>query len=121
LRVKAHTAHFCLYNRNSYNKIIEALESAEVPIDEVYRTDPALRLFCTVPHLAKQRPGKSDIESTETNYTHMFDRANEELFKAVDQQLEGFLNENRTFYKKIVIADVLTVACIIAMYLFLPR
>lgn len=120
-KLKGHTTHFCLYNAYSYDKLINALKSSTIVIDELYRTTPTIHTICTVPHLAIQRPSKSDLQDKETDYSDIFQKSNEELFKHTERQLEGFLSYSKQVNSKILIADALVLASILSLWwLFTP-
>lgn len=120
-RVKAHAAHFCLYTKNGYEKIIPQLSILDVPIDAFYRNSNDIRMMCTFPHLAIQQEGQSDIENTHANYNSLFKESNTKLYTLSEKSLEGFLNETNSFYSNILISDILTLVVIFSMYLLFPR
>ena len=77
LKVSGWATQFIMVHEGSYDHLLEALNE-DVKVD-VYYTDHE-RTYCTVPHLAKQAPGISDIENKETDYLNNFERSEETLF-----------------------------------------
>ena len=73
------TAHFCLIHQASYDKFIGDLSKAPIFIDKYYGEDPSVRMFCTVPNLAVQKPGISDIVIDSVDYTICFEDSNKAL------------------------------------------
>lgn len=67
------TTHWVLYNASSYDRMIEWKKTSEPQID-VYMFNK-FRVKVVMPFLAEQFPGFSDIETRETNYGQMFERA----------------------------------------------
>jgi hypothetical protein len=68
--VKGITAHFCLIHEGSYDRFLEDLTGDRpVFVDGYYRQNPDVRMFCTVPSIATQSSGHSDIVGTNTDYT----------------------------------------------------
>lgn len=70
-RAGAYTTHFCLIHNGAYDKILSQYKDG--PIDVYYKAN--MRLWMTNPHIATQRPGPSDIEQGESNYSKLFDDA----------------------------------------------
>lgn len=87
-------AHFYICNSTVYDTIIEQYKPSNeaniVEIDLYYKN--TLRLFSTTPHLAIQKPGKSDNEEEDVNYTPHFTNAEAKLnkFLASQKAVEGF-------------------------------
>jgi len=81
--IKGFTTHFCLVHKATYDIILKGepkdISEFKVPIDVYYSEQ--LRIWTTTPYFAKQRPGKSDIESssTEMDYNSEFDKAEQIL------------------------------------------
>ncbi len=121
LSVKGHTTHFCLYTQNSYTKLIHGIKNTDTVIDSFFRESPTIRCFCTAPHLATQRPSKSDLQDQHTDYAQVFKTSNDDLLKATSVALEGFVNETRTFRTKVVLADLLLVGLLGALHFLLHR
>jgi hypothetical protein len=71
------TAHWILYNESSYDKMIEWKTVRDPQID-VYMYNQ-LRIKVVMPFLAEQAAGFSDIESSDVDYQHMFQRTEEQL------------------------------------------
>lgn len=71
----AYTAHFCLIHRDTYDKILNEYNDEAI---DVYYAEK-LRLWMTIPHIATQRPGLSDIVNGKTNYNKLFDDATRKL------------------------------------------
>jgi hypothetical protein len=109
LNVKGHTTHFCLYNSESYDKLIDGIQKTDTVIDSFYRETPEIRSLCTAPHLATQRASRSDLQEQETNYDEIFRTSNSHLLKVSNAELEGFVNEVKAFHTQIVLADILLV------------
>jgi hypothetical protein len=68
LNVKGNTAHFCLIHEASYDRFLENLTKEPIFVDGYYNLNPHVRMFCTVPHIATQSPGQSDIVGGPTDY-----------------------------------------------------
>jgi hypothetical protein len=115
LNVKGHTTHFCLYNENSYDKLIEGISNSTMVIDGFFRETPSIRTVATAPHLATQRPSKSDLQDSETNYEEIFQKSNRDLLQA-SVQLEGFLQESKVFNNKLVLSDILLILTLVGMW-----
>uniref|UniRef100_A0A6C0B6T4 Glycosyltransferase n=1 Tax=viral metagenome TaxID=1070528 RepID=A0A6C0B6T4_9ZZZZ len=71
------TAHWILYNESSYDKMI-AWKTTRDPQIDVYMYNH-LRIKVVMPFLAEQTIGFSDIESSDVDYHHMFERTEEQL------------------------------------------
>ena len=84
--VKSYGAHFMLINEKAYSKIINSPENE--PIDVFYKK--SMNCLCTLPHIAYQKEGKSDIENTEVNYTNHFTKSSSELTKKLNKHLNGY-------------------------------
>jgi len=82
-QVEAHTTHFCLIHREAYNKILHHMpkdpNKMTIELDSWYRQH--LRLWVTVPFIAIQRPGHSDIQDKNEDYTQRFKDSETELRK----------------------------------------
>uniref|UniRef100_A0A6C0KMW7 Glycosyltransferase n=1 Tax=viral metagenome TaxID=1070528 RepID=A0A6C0KMW7_9ZZZZ len=86
LNIKAFTAHFCLIHSGSYYKILEGLTKEPIFIDRFYKFDPFIRMFCTSPHLAVQKPCVGDTVPEFSDYT--------ECFLDSDNKLTEFIKEH---------------------------
>jgi molybdopterin-guanine dinucleotide biosynthesis protein A len=71
------TTHWTLYNSSVYDKIIEWKNKQDSPID-VYMYKHA-KVFVTLPFLAEQEEGFSNIENRQTDYHTMFENAEKKL------------------------------------------
>jgi hypothetical protein len=76
LKASGWATQFILIHEGSYDHLLDAVDDS-VKID-VYYTDHE-RTYCTVPHLAIQTPGVSDITDNETDYVDNFKRSEETL------------------------------------------
>lgn len=98
------TTHFCLYNSDVYDKIIEKYnpknENTMIEIDLYYQK--TMRMFCTTPFLAVQKPGVSDIVKENMDYTHHFTSSESKLTKFLESQkpVEGFYVGDTIFDNK---------------------
>lgn len=79
LRGKGYTTHFCLYNQPSYTKLLEGIQTSPYVIDGYFMEDPTVRVVYTVPHLAIQASGKSDLQGGVMNYDKEFTDSNTQL------------------------------------------
>jgi GR25 family glycosyltransferase involved in LPS biosynthesis len=84
--VTGYAANFYLVHAASYDRILDGHPPTPAqfkdPID-VYYAD-TFRIWTTVPYLAAQRPGKSDIETERKglmDYTSSFDKAEQKLLR----------------------------------------
>jgi len=78
-QVKALTTHFVLYNRLTYDRILNTYDTENpIPIDNFYR-DNNYRIWTTFPFLAKQSLGFSLIEKIHLDYTRLFEEASKYL------------------------------------------
>lgn len=81
LRVKGATAHFYLVNEHAYDKFIHGLTQRPIVIDELYSLDPSVRMVCTFPHIAVQRPCIGDTSKGEfLDYTQVFQESEQKLY-----------------------------------------
>lgn len=85
--VSGFTTHFCLIHKASYDKILNGYPTDpadfKTQIDVYYAEN--FRIWTTTPFFAKQRPGKSDIGSQETeDYNAFFDKAEKQLLLLTD-------------------------------------
>jgi hypothetical protein len=60
-------AHFCLYPTESYDTLLSEAISRYSMIDAVFKESPNLRVLCTYPFIAFQKPSRSDIVYTIEN------------------------------------------------------
>ena len=118
-KVQGQTTHFCLYNSNVYDTIIGQYEvigdTNTLQIDLYYKK--YLRLFCTTPHLALQRPGTSDIEDEDVDYRKYFMNAEAILKHYMESQLvlEGFSISDQRLTVNFIIASVALVILLTCM------
>jgi hypothetical protein len=74
------SCHFCLINSFTYDKIItNNIVDKMIPIDVTYANK--LRIWSTVPHIATQYEGQSDIIHCVTNHTNKFEESNSLLLQ----------------------------------------
>lgn len=86
--VTGRTSHFCLINIEAYNKILAGYDFTK-DIDVFY--EESLRLCCTVPYIAVQKAGKSDILNRQVNYYDEFEESERKLIEYLKiNQMEGF-------------------------------
>jgi GR25 family glycosyltransferase involved in LPS biosynthesis len=86
--VRGYATNYYLVHAGSYDKILNGYPSDSAafkdPID-VYYAD-TYRIWTTVPYLAAQRPGDSDINEAEatarTDYTNVFEKAEQKLLQS---------------------------------------
>ena len=78
LDVVTYGTQFCLVHAGTYDKILKDVGD-HLKID-VYYTE-SMKTWCTVPHLATQLPGKSDIDGKVTDHSDKFQVAEEILYK----------------------------------------
>jgi len=83
--VKGLYTHFCLYNSNSYDGLIASLYQ-DITIDRFYRSSNSVIVWATVPHLAIQKSGVSDIAYTKVNYENDFSNASQNLSKILTKK-----------------------------------
>jgi hypothetical protein len=77
LKVAGWSTQFILIHEGAYDHLLAAIHE-DMKIDVYYKEKE--RSLCTVPHLAKQAPGISNIENKETDYLNNFERSEETLF-----------------------------------------
>ena len=118
------TTHFCLYNSDVYDKIKEQYnpknENSMIEIDLYYQK--TLRIFCTAPFLAVQKPGVSDIEEESVDYIRQYTNAETTLNEFLESQkpVEGFYNDDTIFNNKtlainFVLMNVLIILALITL------
>ena len=74
-------AHFCLIHSNTYDRIIDIMDfEPDEPCDSLYRS--SMRLWITLPFIAKQYAGYSDISDTHKDSYSEYDDA-EQMLKLV--------------------------------------
>ena len=67
--VDGHSSHSILMRDTFFNKAIEAINSMPYQVDVIYGIlQNSFNCYVTVPHLAFQRNGFSDVEDQEVNY-----------------------------------------------------
>ena len=67
--VKGYTAHFTLINSRVYDKILN-MDANNNKIDVFYSDN--MKIWTSIPYMAFQLPGTSDIENSTTDYTKIF-------------------------------------------------
>ena len=102
LKVQAYTAHFCIYNSNVYDLMIEKSITDEKQVDVIIRDYATI--YCTAPHIAIQRPGKSDIEDKITDYNVHFIKSQTSLQKMVSS------GDSNMFWNKLIIANLVALS-----------
>ncbi len=111
-KMKGYTTHFCLYPATSYDKLIDVISNGNIVIDSLFRDGNSIRLICTVPHIATQRPGKSDIiENSEVNYTEVFSDSSKTLSELINSEksLEGFLQDTKIYNTKMTFMNIIMI------------
>ena len=76
-------AHFCLIHSNTYDGILDIMDvdmEPDEPCDSLYRS--AMRLWITLPFIAKQYAGYSDISDTYKDSYSEYDEA-EQMLKLI--------------------------------------
>jgi hypothetical protein len=74
-------AHFCLIHSNTYDRILDIMDiEPDEPCDSLYRS--SMRLWITLPFIAKQYAGYSDISDTHKDSYSEYDDA-EQMLKLV--------------------------------------
>lgn len=87
-QVKCFAAHFCLYNQKGIRTLLENWSDKE-PYDVFLKN--TVRLWCTVPHIAVQRAGTSDIQNDSVDYEKFFLESHKLLQKSIVLNgVEGF-------------------------------
>ena len=71
-------AHWILYNQSIYDMVIGWEDNDEVWIDKEFQEDGA-RVFVTLPFLATQHIGHSDIQNDSRDYSYLFQDAENRL------------------------------------------
>jgi hypothetical protein len=115
-KMKGYTTHFCLYPQSSYDKLINVIHNGDVVIDSIFKTNHSIRLMCTAPHIATQRPSKSDLQNKEVNYDGVFSDSEKILSQSIisEKSLEGFLQESKVYNNKLTLANIIIIALIFA-------
>ena len=72
--------------------------------------------MCTAPHIATQRPSKSDLQNKEVNYDGVFSDSEKILSQSIisEKSLEGFLQESKVYNNKLTLANIIIIALIFA-------
>ena len=83
------TAHFSLIHQKSYHIILNDITKKPIFIDEYYRDTPHIRMFCTTPQLAIQKPSMSDITGSFADYNLSFIHIDEDLMKFLKEDEES--------------------------------
>lgn len=101
--VRGRTTHFCLINMEAYDKILKGYILTK-DIDVFY--EESIRLWCTVPYIAVQKPGKSDIENKSVNYSEQFVHSEQKLMENLSAHRveEGFKHGGITIFNDHVLA-----------------
>ena len=77
-------AHFCLIHSNTYDRVLDIMDiesgEPEEQCDSLYRK--AMRLWITIPFIAKQYAGYSDISNTHKDSYSEYDEA-EQMLKLI--------------------------------------
>jgi hypothetical protein len=74
-------AHFCLIHSNTYDRILDIMDiEPDEPCDSLYRSN--MRLWITLPFIAKQYAGYSDISDTHKDSYSEYDDA-EQMLKLI--------------------------------------
>ena len=74
-------AHFCLIHSNTYDRIFDIMDiEPDEPCDSLYRS--SMRLWITVPFIAKQYAGYSDISDNHKDSYSEYDEA-EQMLKLI--------------------------------------
>ena len=115
-KMKGYTTHFCLYPQSSYDKLINVIHNGDAVIDSIFKTNLSIRLICTAPHIATQRPSKSDLQNKEVNYGGVFSDSEKTLSQSIisEKSLEGFLQESKVYNNKLTLANIIIIALIFA-------
>jgi len=79
LKAKGTSSHFCVLHQGFYDILIESMIKKPRIIDELYSQVPSVKVFCTIPHLATQTIGISDIDKDFHDYTDTFDASEKKL------------------------------------------
>jgi hypothetical protein len=80
------TTHWTFYNNTCYDKMIE-WKAVRQPQNDVYIFQN-FRVKVTLPFLAEQKSGFSDLVNNQTNYTQFFD--------AAERKIEGTIHRPKT-------------------------
>jgi len=101
--VRGRTTHFCLINMEAYDKILKGYNLTK-DIDIFY--EESIRLWCTVPYIAVQKPGKSDILKNDVDYLDQFADSEQKLteFLTVHRVEEGFKPAGITVFNDRILA-----------------
>lgn len=97
------TTHFCLINMEAYDKVLNGYDLTK-EIDVFY--EESIRLWCTAPFIAVQRPGKSDIENKNVSYSEQFAHSEQKLMENLSTHRveEGFKHGGITIFNDNVLA-----------------
>ncbi len=101
--ITGRTTHFCLINMEAYDKILKGYNLTN-DIDIFY--EESIRLWCTVPYIAVQKPGKSDILKNDVDYLDQFADSEQKLteFLTVHRVEEGFKQGGITVFNDRILA-----------------
>jgi len=119
------TTHFCLYNSDVYDKIIGQYnpknENTMIEIDLYYQK--TMRMLCTTPFIAIQKPGVSDIEEETVDYIRHYTRSETILTQYLDSQkiVEGFSKDHTIFNNKILATNFILTNVLIILALITLR
>jgi len=101
--VKSTLTHFTLVTEDAYDRILD-MEMSE-PIDEFYKK--YMRTWCTVPHIANQRPGENDIDGNILNKNPLLDASYSKLNEMLKK--EGYTSYSKyaaTVHSNSVLQDI---------------
>jgi GR25 family glycosyltransferase involved in LPS biosynthesis len=116
--VTGRTTHFCLINMEAYDKILKGYNLTK-DIDVFY--EESIRLCCTVPYIAVQKPGKSDILKNDVDYLDQFADSEQRLaeFLNTNQMEEGFTQTDMTLFNNSRLATQFAIVSLIIMGIFI--
>jgi hypothetical protein len=115
--ITGRTTHFCLINMEAYDKIITGYDFTK-DIDVFY--EESIRLCCTIPYIAVQRGGKSDILNRDVNYSDEFKDSEGKLieFLNTDELKEGFTSADITLFNDRGLALKFAIVAVIIIAVF---
>ena len=116
--ITGRTTHFCLINMEAYDKILKGYILTK-DIDVFY--EESIRLWCTVPYIAVQKPGKSDILKDDVDYLDQFTDSEQRLteFLNMNQMEEGFTQTDTTLFNNSKLATQFTIVSLIIIGVFI--
>ena len=112
------TAHFCLINMDAYDKILTGYHFTK-DIDVFY--EESVRLWCTIPYIAVQKAGKSDILNKDVNYSDVFKDSEQKLIAFLNRGHveEGFIQNNTTLFNNSRLAAQFAIIAVIIIGSFI--